>query len=315
MALEAGRPMKMIDVQNLNFDYPDKRALHDVSFSIEKGSVTALVGKNGAGKTTLLRCIAGLEKFHSGLVVIDGFDVTHHPREVHRRTGYLSDFFGLYDGLTLRQCLTYMGWCQRIPPLDIVKRVQDVATEVGLSGMLEQRAGTLSRGYRQRLGIALALIHDPSLIILDEPASGMDPEARIGLSQMMRRLRQSGKTIIVSSHILNELEDYCTEMLVIQDGRVAEHVKLQDYAARPVRTLEIGVKGLSISHMETLSRQPGLTVRGTDGDIVTCDFEGPAEDQQKLLQTLIAAGLPVFSFSATAHKLQDAYMHVTTGKK
>jgi ABC-2 type transport system ATP-binding protein len=314
MRQEGGSHMKMIDVQNLNFDYPDKRALHDVSFSIDKGSVTALVGKNGAGKTTLLRCIAGLERFHSGTIVIDGFDVARHPREVHRRTGYLSDFFGLYDGLTLRQCLTYMGWCQRIPALDVTKRVLDVAAEVGLAGMLEQRAGTLSRGYRQRLGIALALIHDPALIILDEPASGMDPEARIGLSQMMRRLRQSGRTIIVSSHILNELEDYCTEMLVIQDGRVAEHVKLQDYAARPVRTIEIGVRGLSVSHMEILSAQPNLSVRGTEGETVTCDYEGSAEDQQKLLQALIAAGLPVFSFSAVAHKLQDAYMHATTGR-
>lgn len=307
--------MKMIDVQNLNFDYPDKRALFDINFSIDKGAVVALVGPNGAGKTTLLRCIAALERVHSGRVIIDGLDVADHPREVHRRTGYLSDSFGLYNALTLRKCLTYMAWSQKIPELDIKKRVLDVAHDVGIDHMMDTKAGVLSRGYRQRLGIGLALIHDPKLIILDEPASGMDPEARIALSQMMRRLRAAGKTLIVSSHILNELEDYCTEMLVIQNGRVAEHVKLGDYAKRPERTLLISIAGLSVGHMEALSKQPFLKIRATHENTVTCDYTGSVEDQQKLLQSLIAANVPVYSFSAEAHTLADAYMNVTAGKK
>ncbi|MEZ0223443.1 MAG: ABC transporter ATP-binding protein [Alphaproteobacteria bacterium] len=305
----------MITVEKLNFDYPDKRALFDVSFTIARGSVTALVGPNGAGKTTLLRCLAALERYHSGKITIGGYDVADHPREVHHLTGYLSDFFGLYDALTLRQCLTYMAWCQKIPALDVKKRVIDLAMETGIDKRLDERAGTLSRGYRQRLGIALALIHDPKLIILDEPASGMDPEARIHLSQMMRRLRQAGKTMIVSSHILNELEDYCTDMLVIHNGRVAEHVKLQDYAAKAVRTLHIGITHIGVGHLDTLQKQPGLTVKSTENDIATCDYTGTVEEQQKMLQALIAAGVPVFSFSASSHKLADAYMDVTSRKE
>ena len=308
-------PMKIITVEGLNFDYPDKRALFDVSFSIENSSITALVGPNGAGKTTLLRCLAGLEYYHSGKITISGFDVADHPREVHRQTGYLSDSFGLYDMLTLRQCMTYMAWCQKIPALDVRKRVIDLATEIGIDKMLDERAGTLSRGYRQRLGIALALIHDPRLIILDEPASGMDPEARVHLSRMMLNLRRQGKTIIVSSHILNELEDYCTDMLVIQDGRVAEHVKLHDYKAKAARTLLIGIAGLGVAHLETLQKQPGLTVTATENDMATCNYTGTQEDQQKMLQALVAGGVPVFSFSALTHKLQDAYMDVTTRKE
>ena len=307
--------MKIITVENLNFDYPDKRALFDVSFSIENGSITALVGPNGAGKTTLLRCVAALERYHSGRITIGGFDVADYPREVHRQTGYLSDSFGLYDMLTLRQCMTYMAWCQKIPALDVKKRVIDLATELGIDKMLDERAGTLSRGYRQRLGIALALIHDPKLIILDEPASGMDPEARVQLSQMMLNLRRMGKTIIVSSHILNELEDYCTDMLVIQDGRVAEHVKLQDYKAKAARTLLIGVAGLGVAHLEILRKQPGLTVISTENDIAACNYTGTQDEQQKLLQSLVAAGLPVFTFSAETHKLADAYMDVTARKE
>jgi len=306
--------MKMIDIEKLNFDYPDKRVLHDVTFSIESGSVTALVGPNGAGKTTLLRCIAALDRAHSGKITIGGFDVADHPREVHHLTGYLSDFFGLYDGLTLRQCLTYMAWCQKVPALDVNKRVLDVAEDVGITDRLDEKAGTLSRGYRQRLGIGIALIHDPRLLILDEPASGMDPDARIALSKMMRRLRQAGKTIIVSSHILTELEDYCTDMLVIKDGCVAEQVKLQDYAAKAVRTLQIGIKGLGTSHMDFLTKQPNLKVTGVMGETVTCDFTGSVEEQQALLQAMMAAGIPIFNFSSAAHTLQDAYMNVTSGR-
>jgi ABC-2 type transport system ATP-binding protein len=307
--------MKMIDVQGLNFDYPDKRALFDINFSIDKGAVVALVGPNGAGKTTLLRCIAGLERIHSGRVVIDTLDVADHPREVHSRIGYLSDSFGLYNALNLRQCLTYMAWCHKIPELDVKKRVLDVAHDVGIENMMDTKAGVLSRGYRQRLGIGLALIHDPKIIILDEPASGMDPEARIALSQMMRRLRAAGKTLIVSSHILNELEDYCTEMLVMKDGRLAEHVKLGDYSARPERTLQISVTGLSVGHMELLGGQPYLKIRATHENTVTCEYSGTVEDQQKLLHTLVAAGVPVFSFSTEAHTLADAYMNATGGRK
>ena len=198
--------MKMVQVENLNFEYPEKRVLHDVSFDIDQGSVTALVGPNGAGKTTLLRCMVALEKVQSGKITIGGLDVSDHPRDVHHMTGYLSDFFGLYEGLSLRQCLTYMAWCQNVAALDVNKQVIDVAAEVGIDHILDQKAQTLSRGYRQRLGVGLALIHDPRLLILDEPSSGMDPDARIALSRMIRRLHKNGKTIIVSSHILNELE-------------------------------------------------------------------------------------------------------------
>lgn len=307
--------MKMIEVEGLYFDYPDKRVLHDISFTVEQGSVVALVGPNGAGKTTLLRCLSALERPHSGRISIGGKDTADFPREVHHMTGYLSDFFGLYDQLTLRQCLTYMAWCQKIPALDVNKRVLDVAEEVSIMDRLDEKAGTLSRGYRQRLGIGLALIHDPRFLILDEPASGMDPDARIALSKLMRRLRSSGKTIMVSSHILTELEDYCTDMLVIKDGRVAEQVKLQEYAAKTVRILRIGVTSLGVAALDTISKQPHVKITGSDENTVTCDFSGTEADQQQLLQNLVQAGVPVFSFTVSHNTLQDAYMDVTSGRK
>ena len=304
--------MGMIDVQNLDYDYPGKRVLHDVSFTIAPGSVTALVGPNGAGKTTLLRCIAGLERLQGGRVKISGIDVADDPRAVHRVCGYLSDFFGLYDALTVRQCLTYAAWCHKVP--DVQKRISVVTEQIGLGAVLNDNAGTLSRGWRQRLGIALALIHDPAVLILDEPASGMDPEARIGLSRLMRELKAAGKTIIVSSHILTELEDYCTDMLVIRDGRVSDQVALKDQAAKAVRTLRIGIAGLNARHLDLLRAQPHVLSARQEEGAAACDYDGNEADQQALLKTLLAQNVPVTSFGADAHRLQDAYLSVTNGK-
>lgn len=303
----------MITVRNLNFDYPAKRILHDISFSLVPGSVTALVGPNGAGKTTLLRCLAALEKTYSGTVTIGGLDVAEEPRRVHRICGYLSDFFGLYDALTIRQCLTYAAWCQDIAPKDVTARIEKVAAKTGLADMMDKNAGVLSRGYRQRLGIALALIHDPKVLILDEPASGMDPETRIGLSALMKELRRDGRTIIVSSHILNELEDYCTDMLVIRDGRISDHVKLKEYAAQQVRTLKIGIAGEAAAHLAAISALAGGAARLEDGWVV-CPYNGDIYAQQKLLQDLVAAHIPVFSLGSDEHTLQDAYMHIAAKK-
>lgn len=302
--------MSIVNVAGLNFDYPGKRVLYDVSFKIAEGSVTALVGPNGAGKTTLLRCIVGLDRPHSGSIHIGGIDVEEDPRAVHRQIGYLSDFFGLYNELTVRQCLTHMAWSQNVPKGSVAARVDDVAKEVLIDNMMDRKASVLSRGYRQRLGIGLALIHDPRILILDEPASGMDPEARIQLSRLVRRLKAQGKTLIVSSHILNELEDYCTEMLVIRDGRVAKHVVLHDFEAEAKRILKLSINGLSEKHLNMLQQRPELMLENVEGDTVTCGLRGGKDVQQRLLVDLLRSGLPVYDYHAVAHSLQEAYMHV-----
>lgn len=302
--------MNMIEVSRLNFDYPGKRVLHDVSFNIARGSVTALVGPNGAGKTTLLRCIVALDRPHSGRITVGGLDVTEHPRAVHRQIGYLSDFFGLYNDLSVRQCLTYMCWAQQIDKADVAAHVEKIARDVMIDNMLDRKAGILSRGYRQRLGIGLSLVHDPELVILDEPASGMDPEARIQLSQLVRGLRARGKTMIVSSHILNELEDYCTDMLIIRDGRVANHVLLSEHMQQVQRALRISVAG-GATHAAALSAQSGLHVDRFEGDVAICRFDGDDAAQQALLAALVSAQVPVYNFNAAQHSLQDAYMRAT----
>lgn len=304
--------MSFIQVRNLQFDYPARHVLKNVSFEIAAGSITALVGPNGAGKTTLMRCLSGLELPLSGEVVIDGVNVHDHPRQAHRKIGYLSDFFGLYDDLTVRQCLTYMAWSQKIPKAGVAAHVAAVAEEVGITSYLDDKSGSLSRGYRQRLGVGLALIHNPQILLLDEPASGMDPEARIKFSELMLRLRDRGMTMIVSSHILAELEDYCTDMLVLRDGAVKSHVILREHEAQHSIVLEIGISNLNDAQMELIRGYEGVANAQVAGAHVSCPFYGDEAAQGAFLAFLIKKNVAVYSFTPTRKTLKSAYMDLAT---
>jgi ABC-2 type transport system ATP-binding protein len=211
----------MIEVKDVVYDYPSARALHGVSFTVEPGAVLAMVGPNGAGKTTLLRCMAALDNPTEGTLAIAGFDTRTDPRGVHGAIGYLPDFFGLYEDLSVRRALTYAARSRGVPVAETPRAVDEAAERVQLSDRMEARAGELSRGLKQRLAIGQTIVHRPRVLLLDEPAAGLDPEARRALSDLILRLSRDGLTIVVSSHILSELEDYSTRMLMIRDGRVA----------------------------------------------------------------------------------------------
>jgi len=300
----------MITVKNVNFEYDDVQVLHDVSFSIPKGSITALVGPNGAGKTTLMRCIAGLDLSVSGSVTVDEINVFENPRDAHCVTGYLSDFFGLHDALTVEQHLIYIAGCHNIPKNEVKDLVIKVSKLSGLEDHMKVEAGALSRGYRQRLGVGLSLLHTPKVLLLDEPASGMDPEARIKLSKLMKDLKKEGYTIIVSSHILAELEDYCTDMLVIRDGHIIEHVRLKDYEQLHKITLRLGLLTKEKKILDILSKQKEiLNVTENDQDVL-CEIEGDKEAIHKLLKRLIGLKVPIYSYGIEEETLQDLYMNI-----
>jgi ABC-2 type transport system ATP-binding protein len=304
--------MTMISVRGLNFEYPPQKILTDINFELAEGSVTALVGPNGAGKTTLLRCLTNLQAPLSGHIEVDGIDIHRHPRKAHRKMGYLSDFFGLYNDLTVRQCLTYTAWCQKLPKADVQKRVEAVAKDVEITDYLDKKAGSLSRGYRQRLGVGMAMIHDPKILILDEPASGLDPEARVNLSAFIVRLQKRGMTIIVSSHILAELEDYCTDMLVIRDGEIRSHVTLSQYQAEhqtaQVTRIEMCFLTQSDAHVELIAAHPEVSQCYQEGEDVQCDFTGDAAAQSAFLKYLIQHDVPVSRFVPMQRTLKSAYM-------
>jgi len=303
----------MVHVENLIYEYPGFRALKNISFELEEGSVTALVGPNGAGKTTLLRCLASLSEPFSGKITIHGVDIIENPQENHRQTGYLSDTFGLYEGLTVRQNLQFLGNAHKIGQVE--NRVGEVIRLLELNDYADKDAKILSRGWRQRLGVAMALMHEPRFLILDEPASGLDAEARIHLSQLIKNLNQSGISLLVSSHILAELEDYCTHLLVMQHGKIIENKKLGLSKTGDLRKLLLKLSSSFEPVVEVLFHHPLISGLTGAGEEYRFNFSGNQEDQRNLLKEIVMRDIPVLSMEEEKTNLQDEYLKTVKGNK
>ncbi len=314
--------MPIIEVQDLSFEYPGHRALSGVRLAIEPGTVTALVGPNGAGKTTLMRCIAALDTPLSGRVRVDGLDVHEHPREAHRLMGYLSDNFGLYAELTVAQSLRYAARSQGLAPSAVDQAIQRTAQRLGLVDKLAQATGRLSRGQRQRVAIGQAIIHAPRVLLLDEPASGLDPEARSSLAGVFTELQAQGMTLLVSSHILAELDEYSTHMLALDAGRVLEHRALRSARQQGLAAQEgerrlrlVFVAGLAEARA-WLARQPGVRQVHTSepGALdekegrVEITYDGTAAQQAALVAGCVAAGHPLMVIAPVLENLQQSYL-------
>ena len=297
----------MIEVREVVYDYPSARALHGVSFDVQAGAVLALVGPNGAGKSTLMRCIAALDVPTEGTIRVAGLDVEADPRGVHAAIGYLPDFFGLYDELSVRRALTYAARSRGVTVRETAAAVEMAAARVQLTDRLEVRAGELSRGLKQRLAIAQTIVHQPRVLLLDEPAAGLDPEARRSLSDLILSLGRDGMTIVVSSHILAELEDYSTQMLMIRDGAVAGGGVVAAGSGHPDGArVEVTFAQPPPDLAERLAAL-GVTVETVTGDTATLALP-QGEDDSALLGKLIGAGLKVRSFQASRKTLEDAYL-------
>ena len=303
----------LIEVIDLTFDYPGFRALEGVSLSIAPGTVTALVGPNGAGKTTLLRCIAALETPLCGTVRVAGFDVYESPREVHRLMGYLSDSFGLYSDLTVAQGLEYAARSQGLASAAVAQAVRTTARRLGLSDKLGSLASALSRGQRQRLAIGQAIIHSPQVLLLDEPASGLDPEARSSLAQVFKALQVQGMSLLVSSHILAELDEYSTHMLALNQGRVLEHRPLSLAASSASgglaeRLLRLEFLQPAAAVAPWLQAQAGVRLERIEPHAVEIGFIGNAQAQAALVGACVAAGHLLTVIAPVTENLQQSYL-------
>jgi ABC-2 type transport system ATP-binding protein len=298
----------MIEASGLVYEYPGMRALDGVGFALPERSITALVGPNGAGKTTLLRCLAALDEPSAGTITLAGIDVIHQPRAAHRQIGYLPDHFGLYADLTVRQCLLYAGRARGLDEAALAQRLPEVVAQLGLAERLAEKAGALSRGQRQRLAIAQAIIHRPRILLMDEPASGLDPESRASLSGLMRSLRDGGMTLVVSSHILAELEEYCTGMLVLQGGRVIENRQLEQVRVSSVRQLRLRLAQPAEQLAASLALSAEVSAVEAQADGARFDFSGDDAALAVLLAALLAQGLPVCELAVEQDSLQDAYL-------
>ena len=300
----------MIDVEGLVFDYPSGRALHGVGFVVRPGAVMALVGPNGAGKSTLMRCIAALDTPQAGRISVVGLDTQRDPRGVHAALGYLPDAFGLYDALSVRQCLLYAARSRGVDAADADAAMALAAAEVGLSDRLDQGADELSRGLRQRLAIAQAVVHRPRVLLLDEPAAGLDPAARDALAALIRRFAAGGMTLMVSSHLLSELEDYCTEMLMLEGGRLRGDgvVRLADVRAGDIRGRRVAVElATPVASLAAVLAGLGLEVEEAGDRHAVIRIPEDAGAEAQALAKLVGAGLAVRSFTPHPTTMEDVY--------
>jgi ABC-2 type transport system ATP-binding protein len=304
----------VITAANLTKVYGNRKALDHVSFEVPEGEIFGFVGPNGAGKTTTLRILAGLLEPTTGRASIDGVDVALQPQLVHSRIGYMPDFFGVYDQLSVAEYLDFYAACYRQPRERRTKIVGELLELIGLTERRDQLVDTLSRGLKQRLCLARALVHDPVVLLLDEPASGLDPRARVEMREILKELRGMGKTIIISSHILPELTELCTMIGIIDHGRMRATGTVQEVirrmsADRRLRITVVGAKEPAVAILEPLEAVRNVDIANA---AIEATFEGDESTAADILQALTAGGIKVSAFSEVDGGLEEAFMRATS---
>ena len=305
----------MIHLQNVSKRFDDTVAVDDLTLEIADDKLFGLIGPNGAGKTTTLRILATLVKPDAGTVSIGGLDLAADVREVRRRIGYMPDSFGTFRGMTCAEYLSFFGSCHGIPSGELAERLDDVMALCDIGHLRDYTTSGLSMGLRQRLSLAKTLIHDRDILLLDEPASGLDPRARIEIRVFLKELARMGKTIIISSHILADLEDICTDVAIIEHGRVVWNGPLDAVAAADAET------GLMIDlrvHDEDVERATKLL--GDIADVSDVEVDGSkiqvrvhATNANAILRELLDNDLEVLHFSRIGTRLEELFLTQTKG--
>jgi ABC-2 type transport system ATP-binding protein len=303
----------MIEFQSLRREYGDLVAVRDLNVSIPENEVYGLIGPNGAGKTTILRMACGLLTPTGGSVTICGVDVHKDPELAQSHIGYLSDFFSVYDDLKVWEYLDYFGRAYKMPTAQLRPRIDEVIQQVGLEVKRDALIRGLSRGMKQRLGIARAVIHKPKVLLLDEPASGLDPKARADLRNLLLALRTEGTTVLISSHILPDLEGFCTSIGVMEKGSMVRSGKIEEITSQEsqhyyaVRLSWVGDAPVEqiLSSIDTISN---VAIRGSEG---LFRFAGSEDELATLLQQLIAQGIRVISFGEVKQTIEDLYLKLS----
>ena len=306
-----------VEVRGLTKRYGDLRAVDDLSLEVPEGGVFGLIGPNGAGKTTTMLAIVTLLEPDAGTIRVYGHDPRTDQREVRRAVGYMPDFFGLYDGLTCAEYLDFFAAAYGLSAEERHAQVRDLLQLVEL----DHKAGTdvsgLSRGMQQRLSLARALVHDPRLLVLDEPASGLDPRARVELREILLELSRQDRTILVSSHILAELEEMCDRVGIIEAGKVLAQGTPEEIRAPLAAALTVTIRVLG--GIEALDRTSAVVSAhgGTGLEIVggglRCELAGGPEAAADLLAELVGAGIRVTDFREESGGLERLFLSVTRG--
>lgn len=312
----------IIVINNLVKKYGNLTAVQNLTLQVEQGAIFGFVGPNGAGKTSTMRILTTLMSPTSGEAFVAGNSVTKNPRGVRRAIGYMPDFFGVYDDMTVWEYLDFFGACYEVPVAQRASVNKDLLELVDLTSRRDDRVEALSRGMKQRLGLARTLAHDPQVLILDEPASGLDPRARIEIRELLVELARMGKTIFFSTHILADVAEICTHVGIVEAGKLVASGNLEEMQRRlmPYRRIHVtvldkveeakallvdvaGVRTVEVEHQGALPGRHQLVI----------DYNGADKEVSAILSTLIKKKIPVIHFSEDVRDMEAVFMQATKG--
>ncbi len=304
-----------IELRRLHRFFGSTRAVSDVSFEVPRGTVFGYIGPNGAGKTTSMRILSTLDLPTYGDAFVDGFSVVNDPDRVRKRLGFMPDYFGTYPNVNCHEYLDFFARAYGLTGMERERAIRHTMGFTGLDVLAEKPTRTLSKGMKQRLCLGRAMIHDPSVLILDEPAAGLDPRARIELREMIRGLAADGKTILVSSHILTELAEMCDYVGIIEHGQLLAMDSVDAVQKGSQEKSEVRVRVLKDAQKlpEWLSERMEAENIVVDGQIVKFTHTGNRSTEAKILRQIINAGFEVAEFGSHTRSLEDVFMQVTKG--
>jgi ABC-2 type transport system ATP-binding protein len=303
----------VIEVRFLRKEYDETVALENLHLDVPTGEVFGLLGPNGAGKTTLIRILATLLEPTFGQVRIAGIDALEDPARVRPIIGYMSDFFNVYGQMQVWEYLDYFARCFRIDRKRRSALVDEMLELVSLKVRRDAKVKSLSRGMRQRLCFARTLLNQPKVLLLDEPASGLDPAGRIEFREMLKQLQGMGCTVLISSHILTEMSDLCTSVAILEAGRLLACGHVEDIRRRlqPALGLEIRVLDGMPQLVELLGKLPAVDGIETEDGRLRCRWQAPQEDLPALHRRIVESGVDLLTLSLRADNLEDIYMKIS----
>ncbi|MBN1393794.1 MAG: ABC transporter ATP-binding protein [Pirellulales bacterium] len=303
----------MIEIIDFTKRYGGLLAVDRLTLKIAAGEVFGFIGPNGAGKSTTIRFLATLLRASEGDAIVCGHRLGRDPLAVRRSIGYMPDSFGFYNAMKVREFLDFFALAHRMPIARRRKAVDEALEDSGLSEKSNAPVGGLSRGMKQRLCLAKTLVHDPPVLILDEPANGLDPRARVELKRLLDRLRRAGKTILISSHVLAELADCCTSIGIIDRGRLLVHGPIEEVLGgiRHVRLLRVEFLENAAAGEKVLRDLDGLRDLRIDGDQAAVELAADDRRLAEILELLLASGARVTSYSVEEPTLEGIFMSIT----
>ncbi len=306
----------ILSVENLCKNFGDTQAVRGLSFSLAGGDITGFVGPNGAGKTTTMRILATIEDASSGRIEIDGHSIITHPERARELIGFVPDSLPLHADMSVHEYLDFFARAYGIRAEKRRSLIDDLEEFTNLTGIREKLIVALSKGMKQRVSIARALINDPKFLLMDEPAAGLDPRARIELRELLRVLSRQGKGILISSHILSELSEICTSTLIIEQGRMLKFGTIEEVTNHDQPTRKLIIRPLA--DPEGLSRflvlEPGIENLVANGKVFECDFAGSDEEAAEIVARVLAAGHRLVEFKFRQQNLESVFMNITRGE-